>query len=38
MSYEEAAAKIFYFVKESFRLQYSGVLLKDHQNPGLIGE
>jgi ethanolamine ammonia-lyase small subunit len=34
LSYKGAAEKILYFIRESFRLQYSGVALKD--NAGLL--
>jgi ethanolamine ammonia-lyase small subunit len=35
LGYQAAAEKIFYLINESFRLQYSGVALKD--NAGLLG-
>jgi ethanolamine ammonia-lyase small subunit len=36
LGYQAAAEKIFYLINESFRLQYSGVALKD--NAGLLGK
>ena len=35
MSYSMASEKIHYLIKKAFRLQYSGVALKD--NAGLLG-
>ncbi|MBL7817171.1 MAG: ethanolamine ammonia-lyase subunit EutC [Saprospiraceae bacterium] len=36
LSYQTAAEKIFYLIQESFRLQYSGVSLKDNTDSGLL--